>query len=448
MSNNLYCLLESGERRTLGIVVELGLEDVVDIVGVGGDAVVEDVEVDASSATRVVVTPWLDLGVEEEEDKDEKEDCEGEEGEKYDSFVIDSDEDLHILFYCHCQFPEVRIPELLAKLVDVVSSSGGSNRNHQSVPMATASSLTLVVASSFVLVILSAGDLVASLTFAADLHRDEIAKQGANVNTPVMIPISRAVGEPDAVQDVLREDDDVDPATIVDDSDDDIGRSISVGPGGVLSSGTQKLSGRLGAPFLPKAISLSVSPQAPTLLGYFLVPPLPQLFFLLCALLATPLIRDLLSSLRCCSVLFLAIMDSTNMKVVAQEQQEETPVEETANFVPDESASGENSNKSLLKNIYWQYFSRYKEGEEWKAKCNHCKSILGANPRNGTVKKHVLHYCKRIKLANSRQSIIAESLQRHGKNSSDAFIFDASHTRNLENLIIKLQMKMMIHFLN
>ncbi|XP_020972657.1 uncharacterized protein LOC110269279 [Arachis ipaensis] len=209
MSNNLYCLLESGERRTLGIVVELGLEDVVDIVGVGGDAVVEDVEVDASSG-------------------------------KYDSFVIDSDEDLHILFYCHCQFPEVRIPELLAKLVDVVSSSGGSNRNHQSVPMATASSLTLVVASSFVLVILSAGDLVASLTFAADLHRDEIAKQGANVNTPVMIPISRAVGEPDAVQDVLREDDDVDPATIVDDSDDDIGRSISVGPGGVLSSGTQK----------------------------------------------------------------------------------------------------------------------------------------------------------------------------------------------------------------
>ncbi|XP_052114216.1 zinc finger BED domain-containing protein RICESLEEPER 2-like [Arachis duranensis] len=126
-------------------------------------------------------------------------------------------------------------------------------------------------------------------------------------------------------------------------------------------------------------------------------------------------------------------MDSTNMDVVAQEQQEETPVEETANFVPDESTSDENSNKSLLKNVYWQYFSRYKEGEERKAKCNHCKSVLGANPKNGTtnLKKHVLHYCKRIKLANSRQSTIAESLQRHRKNSSDTFIFDTSHTRKL-----------------
>ena len=31
MSNNLYCLSESGERCTLGVVVELGLEDVVDV---------------------------------------------------------------------------------------------------------------------------------------------------------------------------------------------------------------------------------------------------------------------------------------------------------------------------------------------------------------------------------------------------------------------------------
>ena len=33
MSNNLYCLPESGERRALGVVVELGLEDVVDVSG-------------------------------------------------------------------------------------------------------------------------------------------------------------------------------------------------------------------------------------------------------------------------------------------------------------------------------------------------------------------------------------------------------------------------------
>ncbi|KAL4289429.1 hypothetical protein AHAS_Ahas19G0385300 [Arachis hypogaea] len=48
MSKNLYCLLESGEWRVLRVVVELGLEDVVDVVGVGSDAVIEDVEVDAS----------------------------------------------------------------------------------------------------------------------------------------------------------------------------------------------------------------------------------------------------------------------------------------------------------------------------------------------------------------------------------------------------------------
>ncbi|QHO25296.1 uncharacterized protein DS421_12g379860 [Arachis hypogaea] len=46
MSNNLCCLPESGERCALGIVVELGLEDVVDVVGVGGD-VIKDMEVDA-----------------------------------------------------------------------------------------------------------------------------------------------------------------------------------------------------------------------------------------------------------------------------------------------------------------------------------------------------------------------------------------------------------------
>ncbi|XP_057755281.1 uncharacterized protein LOC130974409 [Arachis stenosperma] len=46
MSNNLYYLLESGERRALGVFVELGLEDVVDVIGVRGD-VIKDVGVDA-----------------------------------------------------------------------------------------------------------------------------------------------------------------------------------------------------------------------------------------------------------------------------------------------------------------------------------------------------------------------------------------------------------------
>ncbi|RYR24341.1 hypothetical protein Ahy_B02g057839 [Arachis hypogaea] len=52
---------------------------------------------------------------------------------KYDSFVISSDEDLQVLHNCRRQFSEVRTPELLAKLVDSVSSSEGSNRNPQDI---------------------------------------------------------------------------------------------------------------------------------------------------------------------------------------------------------------------------------------------------------------------------------------------------------------------------
>ncbi|XP_057734454.1 zinc finger BED domain-containing protein RICESLEEPER 3-like [Arachis stenosperma] len=102
-------------------------------------------------------------------------------------------------------------------------------------------------------------------------------------------------------------------------------------------------------------------------------------------------------------------MSSTNIDVVtqdvaAEEQKQKPPVEATANFIPDESASIENSNKLSVKNVYWQYFTRFQEEKEWKAKCNHCKSVLGANPRNETtnLKNHMLHYCKMIKLANSR----------------------------------------------
>ncbi|RYR43738.1 hypothetical protein Ahy_A08g040142 [Arachis hypogaea] len=142
--------------------------------------------------------------------------------------MIGSDENL--------QFLEVRIAKLLAKLVDVVSSLGGSNRNHQSVPMAAASSSTSIVAFSSVPVILSMRDMVASPYFAPDLHRDEIAEQGANVYIPDMIPISSTVGELDAVEDVLREDDDVEPATIADNNYDDIRKSIHVGPGRGSSS--------------------------------------------------------------------------------------------------------------------------------------------------------------------------------------------------------------------
>ncbi|KAL4357132.1 hypothetical protein AHAS_Ahas09G0156100 [Arachis hypogaea] len=68
-------------KCALGVVVKLGLEDVVDVVGVGGDAVIEDMEVDAFGVTCVAITPWLDLETKEEEGEDGEEDCESEEGE-------------------------------------------------------------------------------------------------------------------------------------------------------------------------------------------------------------------------------------------------------------------------------------------------------------------------------------------------------------------------------
>ncbi|RYR40006.1 hypothetical protein Ahy_A09g045663 [Arachis hypogaea] len=68
---------------------------------------------------------------------------------KYDCFTISSDEDLQVMFLCRRQFPKARTPELLAKLVDVVSSSGGSNRN-TTLAMPTGSSSRPAVGSSSV----------------------------------------------------------------------------------------------------------------------------------------------------------------------------------------------------------------------------------------------------------------------------------------------------------
>ncbi|RYR79773.1 hypothetical protein Ahy_A01g004585 [Arachis hypogaea] len=161
---------------------------------------------------------------------------------KYNLFVIDSDENLQVLFHYHRQFSYVRIPELLAKVVDVVSSLGGSNRNHQSIPIPAASSSTSAIASSSLLVIAFVKFLVASPSFAGNLHCDETAELGANINAHVMISISGAVGEPNVVEVVLGDEDDVESATIDDDSDDNIGRSIPVGTGGASSLGTQQYS--------------------------------------------------------------------------------------------------------------------------------------------------------------------------------------------------------------
>ncbi|XP_016195191.1 uncharacterized protein LOC107636181 [Arachis ipaensis] len=85
-----------------------------------------------------------------------------------------------------------------------------------------------------------------------DLNRDCDEQIGDNrpfgqlaialVGTPVMIPVFGVGGEPNGVEDVLWDDDnDVEPTTIDEDSDNDLGRSIPIGGGGTSISETQVL---------------------------------------------------------------------------------------------------------------------------------------------------------------------------------------------------------------
>ncbi|RYR73641.1 hypothetical protein Ahy_A02g008077 [Arachis hypogaea] len=71
------------------------------------------------------------------------------------------------------RFPEVRTPELLARLVDVVSSSGGSNRNTNTMANPAGSSSRPAVASSSVPVYEPVVQHVASPSFAVDLNGTE-----------------------------------------------------------------------------------------------------------------------------------------------------------------------------------------------------------------------------------------------------------------------------------
>nr|XP_025607784.1 uncharacterized protein LOC112701211 [Arachis hypogaea] len=111
------------------------------------------------------------------------------------------------MFLSRRQFPEVRTSELLAKFVDVVSSSGGSNRNANTIATAAGSSSRPAVASSSIPVYEAA------------------------------CPPPASVGEglcddPD--------DDEVEPDIIVDESGDDVGASDPIRPTGGSSSGTDQ----------------------------------------------------------------------------------------------------------------------------------------------------------------------------------------------------------------
>ncbi|RYR31581.1 hypothetical protein Ahy_B01g056407 [Arachis hypogaea] len=142
-------------------------------------------------------------------------------------------------------FPEVRTPELLAKLVDVVSSSGGSNWNPQAPTIAACSSSRLVGAYSSVPVIAPQAMVVVSPSFAADLNRSSDREVGI-IDTA---PVSLQGGTPNDIDDVLRDDDDdddVEPDIISDDSGDDIVASNLAGDGRASSSGTQQGEFSLG----------------------------------------------------------------------------------------------------------------------------------------------------------------------------------------------------------
>ncbi|RYR19429.1 hypothetical protein Ahy_B03g064197 [Arachis hypogaea] len=116
---------------------------------------------------------------------------------KYDYFTIESDEDLQVMFLCRRQFPEVRTPELLAKLVDVVSSSGGSNRNVNTIATVAGSSSRPAVASSSVPVYEPPIQPVASPSFAVDISGNvgDVVRYEEHLRTEVQCPTPAGVGE-------------------------------------------------------------------------------------------------------------------------------------------------------------------------------------------------------------------------------------------------------------
>ncbi|RYR31772.1 hypothetical protein Ahy_B01g056673 [Arachis hypogaea] len=157
---------------------------------------------------------------------------------KYDCFTIGSDEDLQVMFLSRRHFSEVKTPELLAKLVDVVSSSGGSNRNANIIATVAGSSSRPAVASSSIPVYEPAVQPAASPSFAVDLSGnvgDEVG-YGEHLPTDVRCPTPAGVGEglfDDA------DDDDVEPDLIADESGDDVGAGDPIRATGGSSSGTQ-----------------------------------------------------------------------------------------------------------------------------------------------------------------------------------------------------------------
>ncbi|RYR54284.1 hypothetical protein Ahy_A06g029548 isoform H [Arachis hypogaea] len=143
------------------------------------------------------------------------------------------------MFLCRQQFPEVRTPELLAKLVNVVSSSGGSNRNTTTLATPAGSSSRPAVASSSVPVYQPVVHVVASSSFAVDLNGSVGDDVGSRENLPDDLLDVAPLGVGDGVLGDADEDD-VEPDMIDDDSGDDIRVSEPALAVGSSSTGTQQ----------------------------------------------------------------------------------------------------------------------------------------------------------------------------------------------------------------
>ncbi|RYR73148.1 hypothetical protein Ahy_A02g007477 isoform A [Arachis hypogaea] len=147
-----------------------------------------------------------------------------------------------VMFLCRRQFPKVRTPELLARLVDVVSSSGGLNRNTNTIANPAGSSSRLAVASSSVPVYEPVVQHVASPSFAVDLNGTEGDEVVERENLPNALVGVAPVGVGDGFLDD-EEEDDVEPDMIDDDSADDIG---ATGPALEVGFGARDAEGSTG----------------------------------------------------------------------------------------------------------------------------------------------------------------------------------------------------------
>ncbi|XP_020972819.1 uncharacterized protein LOC110269370 [Arachis ipaensis] len=165
-------------------------------------------------------------------------------GVKYDMFVLAADEDIRVLFHCVRSFPKIRIHELFAKLEAGVDSSGASAPVHSLTAAGGASSSMPAVLPSVL--------QTASPSFAADLDRTEAVGSAPLENPGVwqqafevgtgggMIHDVQGFGEPDRVENAMRDDDsDQKPVDIIEDNDDDTGANPHT-QHGPSSSGTQQ----------------------------------------------------------------------------------------------------------------------------------------------------------------------------------------------------------------